>query len=104
MISPFEIADMDRHCPNVSRDTIRLVMNRDKRYSPKNNHRHVTGSRSWGPRPFLIDRIVDENYFELYTYYLIMIMSRPSSGHCPELGGKDNANFSDVSIDRFNHL
>lgn len=28
MISPFGIADVERICPNVSRDTIRLVMNR----------------------------------------------------------------------------
>jgi Fic family protein len=28
MISPFGIADVERLCPNVSRDTIRLVMNR----------------------------------------------------------------------------
>ena len=28
MISPFGIADVKRLCPNVSRDTIRLVMNR----------------------------------------------------------------------------
>ena len=28
MISPFGIADVERLCPKVSRDTIRLVMNR----------------------------------------------------------------------------
>ena len=28
MISPFGIADVERLCPSVSRDTIRLVMNR----------------------------------------------------------------------------
>ena len=28
MISPFGIADVEQLCPNVSRDTIRLVMNR----------------------------------------------------------------------------
>lgn len=28
MIGPFGIADLERLCPNVSRDTIRLVMNR----------------------------------------------------------------------------
>lgn len=28
IISPFGIADVERLCPNVSRDTIRLVMNR----------------------------------------------------------------------------
>jgi predicted transcriptional regulator of viral defense system len=28
IISPFGIADVEQLCPNVSRDTIRLVMNR----------------------------------------------------------------------------
>jgi predicted transcriptional regulator of viral defense system len=28
MLSSFGIADVEQHCPNVSRDTIRLVMNR----------------------------------------------------------------------------
>jgi len=28
LISPFGIADVERLCPNVSRDTIRLAMNR----------------------------------------------------------------------------